>query len=83
MREWFWAWILAAAGIGIVSAATKDRYSAPWAAGCLAAAALEWFGVHPGWQWGAFLAVSAAVFLAVNRVPRYSGRHARRGGARR
>jgi len=71
---WFWAWIVVAAVIAVVSALTRDRYSAPWAAGAGAAAALDALGVAPAWQWIAFLGVSSALFVAVNRI-RYAGRH--------
>jgi membrane protein implicated in regulation of membrane protease activity len=76
VRIWFWAWVIVAAVIAAVAAVTRDRYSAPWAVGAAAAAALEAATISPGWQWGAFLLVSASVFVAVNRA-RYSGRHAR------
>lgn len=77
MGDAFWAWVIATAGIGVISAATKDRYTAPWAVGCAAAAVLEALRVAPGWQWGAMLAASSIVFVAVNRVPRYRGRHSK------
>jgi membrane protein implicated in regulation of membrane protease activity len=77
VRDWFWAWLIAAVVIAVVSAITRDRYTAPWAVGAGAAAGLEALRVHPGWQWLAFLALSAAVFLAANRRRRYRGRHAR------
>lgn len=76
MRIWFWAWVIVAAAVAAVAAVTRDRYAAPWAGGAAVAAGLEAAGVGPGWQWTAFLLVSASVFVAVNRV-RYSGRHAR------
>jgi membrane protein implicated in regulation of membrane protease activity len=76
MHIWFWAWLLVAAVIAIVAALTRDRFSAPWAVGAAAAAGLVAAGVSPGWQWAAFLLLSSAVFVAVNRI-RYAGRHAR------
>ena len=83
MRIWFWAWVLAATVIALVATATRDRYSAPWAAGAAAAAGLEALRMPLGWQWGAFLVVSSAVFLAFNRVRRARGRHAKRSSWRR
>jgi membrane protein implicated in regulation of membrane protease activity len=77
VRDWFWAWLIAAVVIAAVSAITRDRYTAPWAVGAGTAAALEAFRVRPGWQWIAFLVVSGAVFIAVNGRGRYKGRHAR------
>jgi membrane protein implicated in regulation of membrane protease activity len=76
MHIWFWAWLLVAGVIAVVAALTRDRFSAPWAVGAAAAAGLEAAGASPGWQWAAFLVLSSAVFVAVNRI-RYVGRHTR------
>jgi membrane protein implicated in regulation of membrane protease activity len=73
---WFWAWVIVAAVAAVVAALTRDLYSAPWAVGALAAAGLEAAGAGPGWQWAAFLLLSSALFIALNRV-RYAGRHSR------
>jgi membrane protein implicated in regulation of membrane protease activity len=75
MHIWFWAWVIVAVGIAVVATLTRDRYSAPWAGGATVAALLEAAGIAPGWQWAAFLAVSAATFVGVNRI-RYAARHA-------
>ncbi|MDO8916249.1 MAG: hypothetical protein Q7W16_09235 [Coriobacteriia bacterium] len=74
VRIWFWAWVIVAVGIAAVSALARDRYSAPWASGAATAAVLEALRADLALQWVAFFAVSAVVFVAVNRV-RYSGRH--------
>jgi membrane protein implicated in regulation of membrane protease activity len=74
VRIWFWAWMIVAVGIAVASALARDRYSAPWATGAVAAAGLEAARAPLAWQWIAFLAVSAIVFVAVNRA-RYAGRH--------
>lgn len=76
MRVWFWAWLIATAGIVIASALARDRYSAPYAAGTATAAALEALRVDVGWQWVALIAVSSVVTVVVNRR-RYRARHAR------
>ncbi len=76
MRIWFWAWVLVAVVIAVVTAVTRDRYGAPWAAGAAVAAALEAGRADPAWQWAAFLLVSASISVAVNRA-RYAGKHAR------
>ncbi len=78
MRAWFWAWLVVALAIGIVSALTRDRASSPFAAGALAAAALEALHGSPVWEWTAFLGVSAVLFLAVNSAW-YRRRHGSRG----
>ena len=74
MRIWFWSWLIVAVAIAAVSALARDRFSASWAAGALAAAALEALRLDPVWEWIAFVAVSVALFVAVNRI-RYRGRH--------
>jgi membrane protein implicated in regulation of membrane protease activity len=74
MRVWFWAWLVVAAAIAAASAVARDRGSAPFAAGALAAATLEALGASPGWEWIAFLTVSCALFVAFNRAC-YRRRH--------
>ena len=80
MRVWFWAWLIATAGIVVASALARDRYSAPYAAGTATAAALEALRVDVGWQWLALIAVSSVVTIVANRR-RYRARHARGRGA--
>lgn len=80
MRPWFWAWLVAAVTIAVVSALARDRASAPFAAGAAAATLLEAFKAPPSAEWAAFLAVSVALFVAVNRR-RYRGRHVPGGPA--
>jgi membrane protein implicated in regulation of membrane protease activity len=71
-----WAWVIAAVGIGGVSALARDRWTAPWAAGAAVAAVLDALKVGPAWPWIAFLVVSSVVFLVAN-LRRYIGRHTR------
>jgi membrane protein implicated in regulation of membrane protease activity len=71
-----WAWVIAAVGIGGVSALARDRWTAPWAAGAVAAAVVDALGPGPAWPWVAFLLVSAVVFLIAN-YRRYLPRHSR------
>lgn len=80
VRPWFWGWLVAFVALALTSALARDRASAPFAAGAAAATALEAFRASPSLEWTAFLAVSVAVFLAVNRR-RYRGRHAPGGPA--
>lgn len=78
MHSWFWAWVIVGVVVAAVSVVMRDPFSAPWAAGAFAAAALEALGAAPAWQWLAFLAASSIVFVALNRRPRYVARHRRR-----
>lgn len=75
MRLWFWAWSIVAVGIAVATALARDRSSAPFAVGAACAAAIEAAGGTPGAEWIAFLGVSSAVFVAVNRK-RHRPRHA-------
>jgi membrane protein implicated in regulation of membrane protease activity len=84
VRLWFWGWLIAAAAIAIVSAAARDRASAPFALGALTAAALEAFGISPGAQWIAFAGVSMVVFAVTNRAwyrPKHGSRRLGRHGS--
>jgi len=81
VRLWFWGWLVAAVAIAVVSAAVRDRSSAPFAVGAAVAAALEAARIDPGMQWLAFAGVSIAVFIAVNRR-RYRARHSVRAVGR-
>ncbi|MDO8964598.1 MAG: hypothetical protein Q7W30_08940 [Coriobacteriia bacterium] len=76
MRPWFWGWLIAAAALALVSLVTRDRATAPFAAGAFTATALEAFRASPAVEWSAFLVVSSVVFIAVNRH-RYRARHGR------
>jgi membrane protein implicated in regulation of membrane protease activity len=83
VRLWFWGWLVVAVAIAFVSAATRDRASVPFAAGAVAAALVEALFGSPGWEWIAFVAVSSALFVAVNRRPGYRPRHTPGGGVGR
>jgi membrane protein implicated in regulation of membrane protease activity len=74
----FWAWTIVTVAIAVVSVLTRDRYTAPWAAGAACATLLEGLHVDPRWGWAAFLIVSSALFVIFN-VRR--GKHSRGGGA--
>jgi len=78
MSLWFWGWAIVAAGVGVASVLARDRYSAPFAAGALVAAGLEFAHISPAAQWVAFAAVSGALLTAVGRRrARYAPRHRR------
>lgn len=90
MRLWFWGWVVVAVAIAAASALARDRASAPFAFGAACAAAIEAAGGSPAAGWIAFVGISSALFIAVNRRRRRhrhvaTGRHSaagKRGGAR-
>lgn len=75
---WFWGWLVAAVAIAVVSAVGRDRASAPFAAGAGMAALLDALGATPAWQWIAFVGLSCALFVALNRR-HHRPRHAHSG----
>jgi membrane protein implicated in regulation of membrane protease activity len=82
MHVWFWAWLVVAAAIAVTSAVARDRAAAPFAVGAACAAATDAVGLAPAAAWIAFIAVSAVLFVVLNRrryVPRHRdaglGRH--------
>jgi membrane protein implicated in regulation of membrane protease activity len=64
---WFWVWILLAAFLLIAEIFTAGFFMLPFAIGALAAALLEFLDVSVGWQWVAFITVSAAMLVALRR----------------
>lgn len=81
MRPWFWGWLVAAVALAVVSALTRDRHTAPFAVGAFAVVGLEALRASPAVEWVAFVVVSGALYVLVNRR-RYLGRHARRSAGR-
>jgi membrane protein implicated in regulation of membrane protease activity len=79
VRLWFWGWLIVAVSIALLSAITRDRTSAPFAAGAAAAAVIEAFSGSPAWEWIAFVVVSSALFVVIARR-RYRARHSRGAG---
>jgi membrane protein implicated in regulation of membrane protease activity len=74
MPNSFWAWTIVTVVIAAVALLTRDRYTAPWAAGAACATLLEGLRVDPRWGWAAFLVVSSVLFVIFN-VRR--GKHSR------
>lgn len=78
MHIWFWAWVLLTVILGAAEALDRRWYTLPFAIGTGLAALLEALGVWVGWQWLAFLAVSSAVFVGIQRFIRPSRKSLRR-----
>jgi membrane protein implicated in regulation of membrane protease activity len=64
---WFWVWVLLAAFLMIAEIFTAGFFLLPFGIGALAAALLEFLGVSVGWQWVAFIGVSALMLVVLRR----------------
>lgn len=64
---WFWSWLLLAAIFAIAESFDGHGLVAPWSAGAATAALLEWLHVGIGWQWLAFVGISSALTIIVQR----------------
>lgn len=64
---WFWVWVLLAAILMIAEIFTAGFFLLPFGIGAAAAALLEFLGLAIGWQWAAFVAVSAAMLVLLRR----------------
>ena len=66
----FWAWVVLTVVLALAESINADLLVLPWSAGAAVAAALEAFHVASGWQWVAFLGISSAVLVIVQRARR-------------
>ncbi len=64
---WFWVWVLLAAFLMIAEIFTAGFFMLPFGIGAAVAALLEFLGVSVGWQWAAFIGVSAAMLVVLRR----------------
>jgi membrane protein implicated in regulation of membrane protease activity len=64
---WFWVWVLLAAILMIAEIFTAGFFLLPFGIGAAVAALLEFLGVSVGWQWAAFVIVSAAMLVVLRR----------------
>ena len=64
---WFWVWVLLAAILMIAEIFTAGFFLLPFGIGAAVAALLEFLGVSVGWQWAAFVFVSAAMLVVLRR----------------
>jgi len=67
METWFWVWLVAAVVLSVAEIFTAGFFMLPFGIGAAVAAALAYFGVPVGWQWAAFIGVSALSFLVLRR----------------
>ncbi len=67
MEIWFWVWVLLAAILLIAEIFTATFFLLPFGIGAAVAAVLEYLGVSVGWQWLAFIVVSAVILVVVRR----------------
>ena len=66
-NPWFWVWVMLAAILLIAEIFTATFFLLPFGVAAAVAAVLEYLGVSVGWQWVAFIAVSAALLVVVRR----------------
>jgi membrane protein implicated in regulation of membrane protease activity len=66
----FWAWVVIAVVLALAESINADLLILPWSVGAAVAAVLEAFHVASGWQWIAFVGLSSAVLVTVQRLKR-------------
>jgi membrane protein implicated in regulation of membrane protease activity len=67
MDVWFWVWAGLAAVLIVGEMFTAGFFLLPFGIGAAAAAGVNFAGMSMGWQWAAFLAVSAVLLLSLRR----------------
>lgn len=67
MQLWFWAWLLLAAIFAVLEIFDREYFTLPWAFGAAAAALLEALHAPLAWEWIAFLVLSSAVLVGIQR----------------
>ena len=67
MDVWFWVWAGLAAILIVGEMFTAGFFMLPFGIGAAGAAALNYTGMALGWQWAAFLAISAVLLLSLRR----------------
>jgi membrane protein implicated in regulation of membrane protease activity len=65
---WFWSWLLLAVILAIAESFDGHLLVIPWAAGAALAALLEFLHVSVGWQWVAFVGLSSALTIFLQRT---------------
>lgn len=85
METWFWAWLLLAVIFAVLELFDRRYFTLPWALGAAAAALLEGLGAPIAFEWLAFVALSSAILVGIQRFvapSRRSLRIERRRGVR-
>jgi membrane protein implicated in regulation of membrane protease activity len=67
MHPWFWVWLILAVVCSVAEIFTGGFFLLPFGLGAACAALLDWLGVGIGWQWTAFIGVSALLLLVLRR----------------
>ncbi len=67
VNPWFWVWVALAAILIVAEIFTAGFFMLPFAIGAASAALLEYFGVGIGWQWLAFITISAVTMIGLRR----------------
>ena len=67
MDAWFWVWLGLAAVLSVAELFTAGFFLLPFGIGAAGAAVLNLLDVSLGWQWVAFLGVSAGSLLLLRR----------------
>jgi membrane protein implicated in regulation of membrane protease activity len=67
VQIWFWAWLLLAGIFAVLELFDREYYTLPWAFGAATAALLEALHVNLAWEWVAFVGVSSAILVGIQR----------------
>ncbi len=67
MHIWFWAWLLLAAIFAVLELFDREYYTLPWAFGSACAALLEALHAPIAWEWIAFVGLSSAILVGIQR----------------
>lgn len=67
MDAWFWVWVGLAAVLIVAEMFTAGFFLLPFGIGAAGAAVLNYLELELGWQWGAFLGVSAVLLVSLRR----------------
>jgi len=67
MDVWFWVWVVLAAVLIVGEIFTAGFFMLPFGLGAVIAAGVNWVGLSVGWQWAAFLAVSAVLLFSLRK----------------
>jgi membrane protein implicated in regulation of membrane protease activity len=75
---WFWAWLLLAGIFAVMELFDRQYFTLPWAFGSAAAALLDFLHAPIGWEWVAFVGISSAILVGIQRFRAPSRRSMKR-----